>query len=71
MKDRRQLIVMATILTDMIGLGIILPVMPIHVERFSASMLTIGLLTSIFAICSFFAGPILGSLSDKFGRRPI
>lgn len=71
MKDRRQLIVMATILTDMIGLGIILPVMPIYVERFSASMLTIGLLTSIFAICSFFAGPILGSLSDKFGRRPI
>lgn len=71
MKDRRQLIIMATILTDMIGLGIILPVMPIYVERFSASMLTIGLLTSIFAICSFFAGPILGSLSDKFGRRPI
>ncbi len=55
----------------MIGLGIILPVLPIYVQKFSTSTLTIGLLTSIFALFSFIAGPILGSLSDKYGRRPI
>lgn len=71
MKDKRQLIVIATILTDMIGLGIILPFFPVYMEKFTTSTLTIGLLTSIFALCSFFAGPILGNLSDKYGRRPI
>ncbi|MCX6733798.1 MAG: MFS transporter [Candidatus Peregrinibacteria bacterium] len=71
MKDRRQFIVIATILTDMVGLGIILPVLPIYVQQFGISTFTIGLLTSIFALFSFVAGPILGSLSDKYGRRPI
>lgn len=71
MKDKRQLIVIATILTDMIGLGIILPVLPIYVQQFGISTFTFGLLTSIFALFSFIAGPILGTLSDKYGRRPI
>ncbi len=55
----------------MIGLGIILPVLPIYVQQFGISTFTFGLLTSIFALFSFVAGPILGTLSDKYGRRPI
>ncbi|CAN5194462.1 tetracycline resistance MFS efflux pump [soil metagenome] len=59
------------------GIGIIIPVIPFIVQQYlpGASNQTIafnvGLLTSIYSLCQFFAAPGLGALSDKFGRRPI
>ncbi len=58
-----------------IGLGLINPVAPFLVTRYvsdpNSAGLVLGLLTSVYAICQFFAAPGLGALSDRYGRRPI
>ncbi len=65
-----------TVSLDMLALGMIAPVLPRLIESFlhgntanAAQML--GLFGTVFAVMQFFCSPILGSLSDRFGRRPI
>ncbi|WP_374950580.1 MFS transporter [Mucilaginibacter sp.] len=53
------------------GFGIIIPLLYSYGKKFGVTEQTIGLLTAAFSISQFFATPVLGSLSDKFGRRPI
>src|SRR5688572_16850092 len=50
---------------------IILPLLPFYAEHMGASATTVGLLVSTFAVCQLIGGPILGRLSDRFGRRPL
>ncbi len=69
--SKQNLIIIFTVLIDVIGLGIIIPVMPAYVESFGASALTVTALLSVFALFSFLSSPLLGALSDKIGRRPI
>src|SRR5438034_9138576 len=66
-------LVFITVLVDLIGFGIVIPILPLYAqsELFHASPLWIGLLTSIFSWMQFIFSPILGQLSDKYGRRPI
>ncbi|EJV65409.1 MFS transporter [Bacillus wiedmannii] len=58
-----------------IGFSIIMPVVPFLVESYISSpeeqALVVTLLTSVYAVCVFFAAPALGALSDKYGRRPL
>jgi DHA1 family tetracycline resistance protein-like MFS transporter len=58
-----------------IGYGIVLPVLPFFTARFVSDpgqiAAVIGWLMSTYALCSFLAGPTLGALSDRFGRRPV
>ncbi len=69
--------ILLTAFLSVIGIGIIIPVIPFIVAQYlpGASAGTIafnvGLLTSIYSVCQFFAAPGLGALSDKYGRRPI
>lgn len=60
-----------TIFLDILGFGILVPVIPFLVQPFDHSALTIGLLTMSFSIAQFFASPVLGALSDRYGRRPV
>jgi multidrug resistance protein len=53
------------------GFGIIIPLLYSYGKKFGVTEQTIGLLTAAFSISQFFATPVLGSLSDKFGRKPI
>ena len=60
-----------------IGIGIIIPVIPFIVQQYVPGAdakriaFDVGLMTSIYSLCQFFAAPGLGALSDKYGRRPI
>ena len=65
-----------TIMLDMLALGMIAPVLPRLIESFlhgdtSHAAKMLGIFGSVFAVMQFFCSPILGSLSDRFGRRPV
>ena len=57
------------VLIDVIGLTFILPLLPFYAERFGASARDVGLLVATFAAFQLVSGPILGGLSDRYGRR--
>jgi MFS family permease len=59
------------VLVDVLSLTIIIPLLPFYAEKFGATAQTVGLLITAFAFCQFLAGPILGELSDRMGRKPI
>ncbi|MBC9881410.1 MFS transporter [Bradyrhizobium sp. INPA01-394B] len=56
---------------DATGLGIILPLLPFYSERLGATPLVIGALVSVYAVCQLVAGPVVGMLSDRYGRRKV
>ncbi len=63
--------ILLTVFIDMLGLGILIPVIPFIVRQFSESAFTVGLLSMSFALFQFVAAPVLGRLSDRHGRRPL
>jgi multidrug resistance protein len=69
--QKEKAIIVLTVLIDVLGLGIIVPVLPFYVESFGASAVTLTLLFSVYALFSFVSGPFLGALSDRIGRRPV
>jgi len=68
---RPLVIIFLTIFVNLVGFGIIVPLLPFYAEQFGASALTVGLLFAVFSLCQLAASPVLGSLSDRYGRRPI
>jgi DHA1 family tetracycline resistance protein-like MFS transporter len=60
-----------TIFVSLIGFGIIIPLLPFYAQTFGASPTTIGLLFASFSLAQFVAAPVLGDLSDRWGRRPV
>jgi DHA1 family tetracycline resistance protein-like MFS transporter len=69
--SRPLLIIFLTIFVNLIGFGIIIPLLPFYAETFGASPTVIGLLFAVFSLCQLVAAPALGDLSDRYGRRPI
>ncbi len=65
------LIIFITIFIDLLGFGIVIPLLPFFAQEFGASPLDIGFLVSSYSWMQFIFAPILGNLSDKYGRRPI
>lgn len=59
------------VLVDVLGLTIVIPLLAIYAESFGASPTVASLLIPTFAACQLLAGPVLGRLSDRHGRRPI
>jgi DHA1 family tetracycline resistance protein-like MFS transporter len=59
------------VFVDMVGFGLILPLLPYYAETFSATPLIIGLLVASFAAASLLGAPLMGRLSDRYGRRPM
>jgi DHA1 family tetracycline resistance protein-like MFS transporter len=77
MQHRLPLIfILITVMLDAMGIGLIMPVMPDLIQELEAGDLAQaavwgGILTAIFAVMQFLFGPIVGGLSDRFGRRPV
>ncbi|MEJ7666438.1 MAG: MFS transporter [Hymenobacter sp.] len=64
-------IIFVTVFIDLLGFGIIIPLLPFYAESFGASALTIGLLGTSFSLMQFLFSPIWGRWSDRIGRRPV
>jgi multidrug resistance protein len=73
MKRSPLLVIFTTVVIDLIGFGIVIPVLPFYVEstRFNASPREAGLLFAAYSVMQFIFSPILGKLSDRYGRRPV
>jgi MFS transporter, DHA1 family, tetracycline resistance protein len=69
--SRPLLIIFLTILVNLVGFGIIIPLLPFYAQTFGASPLVIGLLFASFSIAQLVASPLLGHWSDTWGRRPV
>ena len=68
---RPLLIIFLTIFVNLVGFGIIIPLLPFYAVTFGASPFVIGLLFAVFSLCQLVAAPVLGDLSDRRGRRPV
>lgn len=72
MKQNRHLIsIFLIVFIDLLGFSLILPLLPFYAETFGADPITIGLLVAVYAAAQFSSAPVLGRLSDRFGRRPL
>ena len=64
-------IIFVTVFIDLLGFGIIIPLLPFYAESFGANAFTIGLLGTSYSLMQFLFSPIWGRWSDKIGRKPI
>ncbi len=72
MRNRRPLfIIFLIIFVNLLGFGVIIPLLPFYADHVGATPFQIGLLFASYSICQLLATPILGNLSDRYGRRPI
>jgi DHA1 family tetracycline resistance protein-like MFS transporter len=69
--DRVTALLCLLVLVDSFGYAVVLPLLPFAAERFGASIYAIGAMFASYSLCQLIAAPLLGSLSDRFGRRPL
>lgn len=72
LKKNRSLLIIALIaVVNMLGYGIIIPIIYAYSKKFGLSDFQNGLLFALYSICQFVSTPVIGRLSDKYGRRPM
>jgi MFS family permease len=69
MKRSPLLPIFLVVLVDVLGLTIVYPLLPFYAERFGATPLIATMLVSVYAACSLVSTPVIGRLSDQYGRR--
>ena len=68
--QKNLVILFFTLVVNMLGFGMIIPIIPFYIESFGASGSELGMLMASFAVMQFIFSPIWGSLSDRYGRKP-
>ena len=72
MKTKSSLpLLFSVVLMDMVGFGFIIPLIPDYIKKFHANPALLGLLMAAYAGGQFIAAPLVGRLSDKYGRKPL
>jgi len=72
MANKKMLVaIFLIVFIDLLGFSLILPLLPFYAETFGASPLLVGFLTAIYAAAQLIGAPLLGRLSDRYGRRPV
>ena len=64
-------VLFSVVVVDLIGFGIVIPVLPFYARAYGASGLELGALLTSYAAMQFVFAPIWGRLSDRIGRRPV
>ena len=71
MKRSPLAIIFITVFIDLVGFGIVLPLLPYYAESYGASAFAVGLLSTSYSLMQFIFTPMWGRLSDRYGRRPL
>src|SRR6185436_12813150 len=73
MKRSPLIVIFITVFIDLVGFGIVIPVLPYYAEgtRFGATPRSVGLLFASYSVMQLVFSPVLGRLSDRYGRRPV
>ena len=71
MKKSPLVVLFITVFIDLIGFGIVLPLLPFYAKHFGANALLVGLLSTSFSLMQLLFAPVWGRLSDRVGRRPV
>jgi len=71
MDKKRLFSILLVVFIDLLGFSLILPLLPYYAETFNASEFVTGLLIAVYALMQLIGAPLLGRLSDRYGRRPI
>src|SRR5205809_1947530 len=71
MRKPSVLVVFLTVFIDLIGFGIVLPLLPIYARNFGAKGWIIGAIMGSYSLMQFLFAPAWGRLSDRIGRRPV
>jgi len=69
--QKEKIIIVFTVLVEVIGFGIVIPILPFYVTSFGVTPFVVTLLFASFSFFAFLSAPFLGSLSDRIGRRPV
>src|SRR5579859_4241545 len=69
--SRPMALILFTVFLDLLGIGLIFPIGPFYATAFGANAFDVGLLFTLFSVAQFMTIPILGALSDRYGRRPV
>jgi len=69
--SKQKIIILLTVLVDVLGFGIVIPILPFYLSEFGANPSTITTLFAVYSFCAFLSSPFLGALSDRIGRRPV
>ncbi len=68
---RPLLVVFVTVVLDLVGFGLVIPLLAFYAESFQATPIQVTAMMTCFSLGQFFAAPLWGQLSDKYGRRPL
>lgn len=71
MNNKRLFSIILVVFIDLLGFSLILPLLPYYAEKYGATQLVTGLLVASYAVMQLIGAPLLGRLSDRYGRRPI
>jgi len=68
---RPMALILFTVFLDLLGVGLIFPIGPFYASAFGANAFEVGLLFTLFSVAQFLTIPLLGTFSDRYGRRPV
>ena len=69
--DKKTAVLLLVVFIDLVGFGVVIPILPLLIQGIGGGVLMVGIIISIFSLFQFLFSPILGRLSDKYGRKPV
>ena len=70
-KKSPMIVIFTTVFLDLVGFGIVIPLVAVYGRRFGADAVHLGMLGAVYSVMQFFFAPFWGNLSDRIGRRPV